>query len=228
MGPSVPQHSHSVVADELLQLQMLHLQQQQQQQQSQEQQPHYIMQPSSHMNPSSFYTIPGQNPIPRLADRKLRQYIVPSAPYHVDMRRAGRLSRKSSNNTPVSTPLYYPQPPPPVVSHQRSLSSGSPSLYSHPLSTPSTPPMYPNYASQPPVPPPKPPIRSTPEQRQRLEERILNLDEKDITVNELKDMLRDLGRNANGRKQDLLDRVQEERRLIYQRRHQSVLPPELV
>ncbi|KAG2179043.1 hypothetical protein INT43_001892 [Umbelopsis isabellina] len=59
---------------------------------------------------------------------------------------------------------------------------------------------------------------SAEEQQKILDERLMKIDFDDITVSELKDMLRERKKATNGKKADLVERLLDERRMIEMRR----------
>ncbi|KAG2187810.1 hypothetical protein INT44_005500 [Umbelopsis vinacea] len=68
------------------------------------------------------------------------------------------------------------------------------------------------------------------EQQKKLDEQLLKIDFDDITVAELKEMLRERKKATNGKKADLVQRLADERRMVEMRRSQrktfsSAMPP---
>ncbi|KAI8579567.1 hypothetical protein K450DRAFT_199364 [Umbelopsis ramanniana AG] len=64
------------------------------------------------------------------------------------------------------------------------------------------------------------------EQQKKLDEQLLKIDFDDITVAELKEMLRERKKATNGKKADLVQRLSDERRMVEMRRSQgNRIPP---
>lgn len=63
------------------------------------------------------------------------------------------------------------------------------------------------------------------EQQKKLDEHLLKIDFDDITVAELKEMLRERKKATNGKKADLVQRLLDERRMVEMRRQGKLVPP---
>lgn len=73
--------------------------------------------------------------------------------------------------------------------------------------------------------PPQTVAMSEEEQQKKLDEQLLKIDFDDITVAELKEMLRERKKATNGKKADLVQRLLDERRMVEMRRQGKMIPP---
>lgn len=119
------------------------------------------------------------------------------------------LERRRSTSLPPMTPSSH---------HQLNASNNFKNIDGSPFSAPNTPAM--SVRSMPiKIPrtskvPSQPVAMSAEEQQRHLDDQLLKIDFDDITVAELKDMLRERKKATNGKKADLVQRLLDERRMV--------------
>lgn len=119
------------------------------------------------------------------------------------------MERRRSTSLPPMIPTgHHSLKAPGIVGHMQNMAISAPNTPS--MSVRSMPIQIPRSSKT----SPQPVAMSAQEQQKHLDEQLLKIDFDDITVAELKDMLRERKKATNGKKADLVQRLLDERRMV--------------